>query len=165
MCLKLLHLFEIELIRFEGNNRVVVPNRPIDIKNFFLFIVFNYCQRFVYEALGISKQIPVTPLQTLLNVTPLKIALSAQWFIHFVCAQHEHVRTCLKALNKFVKYKFFIAINRCEHEIIPEGESPLRAEVTLRTVSKWQAGLPWGMQWRKPNGKLRYWRTETGYEA
>jgi len=46
----LLHLFEIELIRFEGNNRVVVPNRPIDIKNFFLFIVFNYCQRFVYGA-------------------------------------------------------------------------------------------------------------------
>ena len=28
------------------------------------------------------------------------------------------------------------------HEIIPEGVSPLRAEVTLRTVSKWQAGLP-----------------------
>jgi len=23
-----------------------------------------------------------------------------------VCAQHEHVRTYLKALNKFVKYKF-----------------------------------------------------------
>jgi hypothetical protein len=28
-----------------------------------------------------------------------------------VCAQHEHVHTFVKALNKFEKYKFFIAIN------------------------------------------------------
>jgi hypothetical protein len=47
-----------------------------------------------------------------------------------VCAQHEHVRTCLKALNKFVKYKFFTAINISVHEIFPEGESPLCAGVT-----------------------------------
>jgi len=51
------------------------------------------------------------------------------------------------------------------HEIFPEGVSPLRTEVTLRTVSKWQAGCRRRQQWRKPNGKLRYWRTETGYEA
>jgi len=31
-------------------------------------------------------------------------------FIAFVCAQHEHVPTYFKALNKFVKYKFFMAI-------------------------------------------------------
>jgi len=35
-------------------------------------------QRLVYEALGISKHFPVKPLQILLNVTPLKLALSAQ---------------------------------------------------------------------------------------
>jgi len=32
-------------------------------------------------------------------------------FIYDVCAQHEHVHTFVKALNKFVKYKFFTAIN------------------------------------------------------
>jgi len=45
------------------------------------------------------------------------------------------------------------------HEIIPEGESPLYTEVTLRSISKWhfllvqkRSGLGWPMQWRKPNG-------------
>ena len=51
------------------------------------------------------------------------------------------------------------------HENIPEGASPLRAGVTLRTVSKSQAGLLWGKQWRKRDYKLRYWRTGTAYEA
>jgi len=32
---------------------------------------------------------------------------------HFVCAQHEHVPTYLKGLNKFVKYKFSGWINSC----------------------------------------------------
>jgi len=41
---------------------------------------------------------------------PLKPALH----LHFVCAQHEHVHTFEKALNKFVKYKFFTAINRSD---------------------------------------------------
>jgi len=31
--------------------------------------------------------------------------------------------------------------------IFPEGVSPLRA-VETRIVSKLQAGLPWGIQWR-----------------
>lgn len=31
-----------------------------------------------------------------------------------VCAQHEHVHTFVKALNKFVKYKFFTAINKSD---------------------------------------------------
>jgi len=48
--------------------------------------------------------------------------------------------------------------------IFPEGVSPLRA-VETRIVSKLQAGLPWGMQWRKQDCKIRYWRTETSYEA
>ena len=30
--------------------------------------------------------------------------------LHFVCAQHEHVHTFLKALNKFVKYKFSVQL-------------------------------------------------------
>jgi len=58
--------------------------------------------------------------------------------------------------------------------MIPEGASPLRAEVTPRTVSKSQGGLPRGMHWTvtkwssRPKGvtqrnyKLRYWRTEIG---
>jgi len=51
------------------------------------------------------------------------------------------------------------------YEIIPEGESPLCTEVTSGSISKSQAGLPWGKQWRKRDYKLLYWRTETGYEA
>jgi len=38
----------------------------------------NELQRLVYEALGISKHFTAKPLQSLLNVTPLKLALSAQ---------------------------------------------------------------------------------------
>jgi len=34
-----------------------------------------------------------------------------------------------------------------------------------RTISTSQVGLPWGMQWRKRNGKIWYWRTEMSYEA
>ena len=44
-----------------------------------------------------------------------------------MCAQHEHERTLLEALNKFGNYKFSGKIG---------SESLLRAEVTLRTVSK-----------------------------
>ena len=33
--------------------------------------------------------------------------------LHIVCAQHEHVRTYLKGLNKFVKYKFSVGLNSC----------------------------------------------------
>jgi len=51
------------------------------------------------------------------------------------------------------------------HEIIPEGESPLCAGVTSWSISKSQVGSPWGVQWRKRDYRLRYWRTETGYEA
>ena len=42
------------------------------------------------------------------------LALSAKCTIFCVCAQHEHVRTCLKGLNKFVEYKFFTAIHISE---------------------------------------------------
>jgi hypothetical protein len=53
------------------------------------------------------------------------------------CMSSAHL---LKASEKVQKYKFnlhYQAFGRC---IFPEGESPLRAGVTLRTVSKWQAG-------------------------
>jgi len=50
-------------------------------------------------------------------------------------------------------------------EFFPEGANPLYAGVTPGSISKWQGGLPWGMHWRKSNGKIRYWRTETWYEA
>ena len=36
----------------------------------------------------------------------LELSLKPLLHIAFVCAQHEHVRTSIKALNKFVKYKF-----------------------------------------------------------
>jgi len=39
----------------------------------------------------------------------------------------------------------------------PEGASPLYAGVTPRSISKRQGGLPWGMHWRKPDCKIRYW--------
>jgi len=55
---------------------------------------------------GDSKHEPVEPLHSLLDVTPLKLALSAKCTIHDVCAQHEHVHTLLKALKKCRKYKF-----------------------------------------------------------
>ncbi len=64
----------------------------------------------VYETFGISKRFPIKPLQSLLNVPLLKLALSAKCFIYRVCAQHEHVPTYFKALNKFVKYKFLMGI-------------------------------------------------------
>lgn len=43
----------------------------------------------VYETFSISKRFPVKPLQCLLNVTPLKLALSANCFIYRVCALHD----------------------------------------------------------------------------
>jgi len=49
--------------------------------------------------------------------------------------------------------------------IFPEGVSPLYTGVTPGSISKWQGGLGWPMHWRKSNGKIRYWRTETAYEA
>ena len=39
---------------------------------------------YVYETFGISKHFTVKPLQCLLDVTPLKLALSAKCFIHDV---------------------------------------------------------------------------------
>jgi hypothetical protein len=42
------------------------------------WLLQHVAQRLVYEALGISKHFTVKPLQSLLNVTPLKLALSAQ---------------------------------------------------------------------------------------
>lgn len=44
---------------------------------------------------GDSKYEPVKPLQSLLNVTPTKLALSAKCTIHDVCALHEQQRTLL----------------------------------------------------------------------
>ena len=38
----------------------------------------------VYETFGISMQLPIKPLQCLLNVPPLKLALSAKCFIYRV---------------------------------------------------------------------------------
>jgi hypothetical protein len=38
----------------------------------------------VYETFGISKHFPVKPLQSLLDVTPLKLALSVKCFIYRV---------------------------------------------------------------------------------
>jgi len=52
-----------------------------------------------------------------------------------------------------------------KYENIPEGVSPLCAGVTSWSISKSQAGLGWPKQWRKRDYKLRYWRTETAYEA
>lgn len=40
----------------------------------------------VYETFGNSKRFPVKPLRCLLNVTPLKLALSAKCFIYRVQA-------------------------------------------------------------------------------
>ena len=37
--------------------------------------------------------------------------------------------------------------------------------LTIRTISTSQAGLRWPIQWRNWNGKIRYWRAETSYEA
>ena len=41
----------------------------------------------------------------------------------------------------------------------------LCAGVKPWSISKWQGCLGWPKDWRKPNGKSRYWRTGTGYEA
>jgi len=38
----------------------------------------------VYETFGISKRFPIKPLRCLLNVPPLKLALSAKCFIYRV---------------------------------------------------------------------------------
>ena len=126
---------------------------------------FYGAQRLAVWKVADCGRFPVKLQKSWSGLQPLNNLLSRQFFIPHVCAQHEHVRTCLKALNKFVKYKFFIAINISEHEIFPEGVSPLCAGVTSWSISKSQAGLSWGMQWRKRDYKLRYWRTETGYEA
>lgn len=40
----------------------------------------------VYERFGSSKRIPFKPLQSLLNVPPLKLALSVKWLIYCVVA-------------------------------------------------------------------------------
>ncbi len=42
------------------------------------------CNGYVYEMFGISESKPVKPLQFLLNVTVLRLALSAKCFIYFV---------------------------------------------------------------------------------
>ena len=47
----------------------------------------------------------------------------------------------LKALNKFVKYKL-ISKNLQASVKFPEGESPLCAGVTPRSISKPQGGIP-----------------------
>jgi len=61
-----------------------------------------------------------------------------------VCALHEHEHTRLEALNKFVKYKFYEIKEPRGGNIFPEGESPLCAEVTLGSISKWSRQLSGG---------------------
>ena len=43
----------------------------------------------------------------LINAKNFNISTLPALRIAFVCAQHEHEHTLLKALNKFVKYKFY----------------------------------------------------------
>ena len=64
-----------------------------------------------------------------------------------------------KNTNKLIKSKSRCSLN------FPEGESPLQAEVTLRTVSKLQGGMKKFRHWRKWDCKIRYWQTGTVYEA
>jgi hypothetical protein len=49
---------------------------------------------------GDSKHEPVKPLQSLLNVTPLNLALSAKCTIHDVCALHEQQCTQPEVVEK-----------------------------------------------------------------
>jgi len=78
---------------------------------------------------------------SLINATNLNINTLPKLRIAFVCAQHEHVRTYLKALKKNENTNFSDELVISAHEIIPEGVSPLCAKVTLGSISKWQAGL------------------------
>lgn len=57
----------------------------------------------VYETFGILENRPVKPLQSLLNVPPSKLALSAKCFIYFV------VRSC------FIFFLVFIFLNLFNH--------------------------------------------------
>ena len=79
---------------------------------------------------GISKRNPVRPAGKWARGLTCQTAKTPACHIQFVCAQHEHVHTYFKALNKFVKYKFFLVINISVHENIPESESLLCAGVT-----------------------------------
>jgi len=58
-----------------------------------------------------------------------------------VCALHEHVVHTCRSLDKKFKYTNLIEAYTTGGKF-PEGESPLRAGVTSRTVSKSQGGLP-----------------------
>jgi len=59
---------------------------------------------------GDSKHEPIEPLQSLLDVTPLKLALSAKCTIHDVCALHGQC-TLAYAQLKFQICKFILNDN------------------------------------------------------
>ena len=71
------------------SSRVLLGEQRVLSKNLSLSKTITYatsCRNngYVYETFGISKHFPVKPLQSLLNVTPLKLALSAKCFIYDV---------------------------------------------------------------------------------
>ena len=82
----------------------------------------------VYETFGISKRFPIKPLQSLLNVPPLKLALPAKCFIYLVCALNGKFNKSSFIMLSFIKES-------------PEGASPLCTGVTPGSISKWQGGL------------------------
>ncbi len=58
--------------------------------------------------------------------------LCARFFLHFVCALHEHEHIRLEALYKFEKYKFFRTKELIDGNIYPEDTN-----LCLFGIKKW----------------------------
>jgi hypothetical protein len=61
----------------------------------------------VYETFGISKGKPVKPLQFLLNVTALKLKLSAKCFIYFVSCWCSFIISVLQSQSRSIEALLF----------------------------------------------------------
>lgn len=64
---------------------------------------------------GDSKHEPVKPLHRLLDVTPLKLALSAKCTIHDVCALHE--QSAPAASNSKISKLQIILVKQCSKQV------------------------------------------------
>ena len=80
---------------------------------------------------GDSKHKPVKPLQSLLDVTPLKLALSAKCTIHDVCAQHEQC-TPIRKLEKNIKNTNKVFNSLRMGIFFSRGVSPLNAGISAQ---------------------------------
>ena len=116
------------------------------------------------KSLGIAGYYPVQLHRTWCGAERLHNHLNPN-VLYRVCAPCMGSAHLLQSNRKIPKLQIFL-VKQCFQQVyfFQRVKVPY-ARGRVRSVSKSQGGIPWGMHWRKRDCKIRYWRTETAYEA